>query len=176
MAVLNCEKFQELLPDLLLDEKNVPASIREDVRQHLAACSSCEGDWQEFGATMQLLDGWRAPEPSPYFSTRLNVRLREAKAVAVSPWLERVRAWWLFGSNLALRPTLAAAFALLLIVGGGSYAGFWSLNRTMPVPQRASATVKDLELLDSNAQTLQQLAAFEDMTTDQTARPAVLSN
>ena len=33
-------------------------------------------------ATMALLDTWKAPEPSPYFMTRLGARLREERAGA----------------------------------------------------------------------------------------------
>jgi len=63
---------------------------------------------------------------------------------------------------------VAAAFALLVIVSGGSYLGVVSLNQTVapPHPQAVSATVNDLELLDSNAQTLQQLASFDETNAD----------
>ena len=111
---------------------------------------------------MQLLDAWDAPEPSPYFDMRLAVRLREAHESIAPGWLERIRLRLLFGSNLHLRPLAAAAFALLL-VSGGSYFGVVSLNHTEPPQQQVvSATVNDLELLDSNAKTLQELAAFDD--------------
>ena len=58
---------------------------------------------------MGLLDEWQAPEPSPYFSTRLQARMREEIAVA------RARDWlaWL------RRPSLAAVAAVLIAVGVG---------------------------------------------------------
>jgi len=160
---MRCERFQSFLPDMVLDPAHVPA----DVRQHLGECPRCENDWNELHSTMQLLDEWRAPEPSPYFDTRLAVLLREAKESAAPGWLERMRLRLLFGSDLRLRPVAAAAFALLLVVSGGSYFGVVSLNHTYPQQQQAvSATVNDLELLDSNAKTLQELAAFDDTTGD----------
>jgi hypothetical protein len=172
MAAMTCEKLQAFLPDMLLDPAHVPA----DARQHLRECSNCERDWKELQNTMLLLDTWEVPEPSPYFDTRLAARLREEKLAGSPGWMERVRMRLLFGSNLQLRPLMAGAFALILVVGGGSYAGFVNLNRTIPQQQqKVSATVKDLELLDSNAQTLQQLAAFDDTSVDSGA-PSSLSN
>lgn len=155
---MTCEKIQPFLADMLFD----PAGASVDARQHLRDCASCESEWKELQKTIQLLDAWQVPEPSPYFGTRLSARIRERREAGSATWLERLRMRLLFGNNLNLRPVMAGGFAFLLIVTGGSYAGFESLNRTVPPSQAVSATVKDLELLDSNAQTLQQLAAFDD--------------
>ena len=161
---MKCEKLHVYLPDMIFDPTRVPA----EAMQHVKECSACAGELKELQATMQLLDSWKAPEPSPYFDTRLAVRLREARESEAPGWLERLRLHLLFGSNLHLRPAVAAAFALLVIVSGGSYMGVVSLNHTVaPHHQRAvSATVNDLELLDSNAQTLQQLASFDETNAD----------
>jgi hypothetical protein len=148
---------------MIFDPTRVPA----EAVQHVKECSYCAGELKKLQATMQLLDAWKAPEPSPYFDSRLAVRLREARESEAPGWLERLRLRLLFGSDLHLRPAAAAAFALLLVVGGGSYLGVVSLNRTIGTQQQAvSATVNDLELLDSNAQTLQQLAAFDETSSD----------
>ena len=163
MAAMTCDKFREYLPDMILDSEHAPTHVPMDVRQHFADCSICRNDWKELQATMQLLDTWTAPEPSPYFDTRMAARLREEKNSKAPGWLERMRTRLLLDNNLRLRPAIAAAIALLVIVGAGSYEGFVSLNRTQPVAQQTvSATVNDLELLDSNAQTLQELAAFDN--------------
>jgi len=161
---MKCEKLQGYLPDMIFDPTRVPA----EAMQHVKECAACAGELKELQKTMQLLDGWKAPEPSPYFDTRLAVRLREARESEAPGWLERLRLHFLFGSNLHLRPAVAAAFALLVIVSGGSYLGVVSLNQTVapPHPQAVSATVNDLELLDSNAQTLQQLASFDETNAD----------
>jgi hypothetical protein len=160
---MKCEKLPVHLPDMIFDPTRVPA----EAVQHVKECPRCAGEWKELQATMQLLDAWKAPEPSPYFDARLAVRLREARESEAPGWLERLRLHLMFGSDLHLRPAAAAAFALLLVVGGGSYFGIASLNRTVvPQQQVVSATVNDLELLDSNAQTLQQLAAFDETSSD----------
>lgn len=161
---MKCEKLQAHLPDMILDPTRVPA----EALQHVKECSRCAGELKELQATMQLLDTWKVPEPSPYFDIRLAVRLREARESEAPGWLEQLRLRLLFGSNLHLRPAAAAAFALLIIVSGGSYMGVVSLNRTVVPPhqQAVSATVNDLELLDSNAQTLQQLASFDETSAD----------
>jgi anti-sigma factor RsiW len=161
---MRCEKLQVHYPDMLFDPTCVPA----EALQHVKECSRCANELKELQATMQLLDGWKAPEPSPYFDTRLAVRLREARETEAPGWLERLRLRLLFGSNLNLRPVAAAAFALLIVVSGGSYLGVVSLNHTAAPQQQqvVSATVNDLELLDSNAQTLQQLAAFDETSAD----------
>lgn len=162
---MKCEKLRVYLPDIIFDPTRVPA----EAMQHVKECASCSVELKGLQATMQLLDSWKTPEPSPYFDTRLRVRLREARESESPGWLEKLRLRLLFGSNLHLRPAVAATFALLIIVSGGSYMGIVSLNRTVTVvpPQPAvSATVNDLELLDSNAQTLQQLASFDETNTD----------
>ncbi|MHB8302594.1 MAG: hypothetical protein ACYDC6_07140 [Acidobacteriaceae bacterium] len=162
---MTCQEFQAFLPDMLLDPVRVPV----EATHHLTVCHSCECEWKALQSTAQLLDDWQTAGPSPYFATRLEARLREEKETGGTTWLERVRMHLMLrgsGGTLQMRPVVAGAFALLLIVSGGSYAGFFSLNRTVPKRPAVSATVKDLELLDSNAQTLQQLAAFEDPSVD----------
>ncbi|MGC1784644.1 MAG: hypothetical protein WA708_19150 [Acidobacteriaceae bacterium] len=155
---MKCEKLQKALPDVLLGDGQMPA----DGRQHLEECPHCRKEWNELQSTMRMLDAWEAPEPSPYFDTRMTVRLREERNSQPVGWLEGLRARLLFGSNLRLRPALTAALALVVIAGAGSYEGFVVTHQPAPQQQAVSATVTDLELLDSNAQTLQQLAAFED--------------
>lgn len=161
---MKCEKLQAYLPDMIFDPTRVPT----EAMQHVKECAACAGELKELQATMQLLDSWKAPAPSPYFDTRLAVRLREARESEAPGWMERLRLRFLFGSDLHLRPAVAAAFALLVIVSGGSYMGIVSLNHTVVPshPQAVSATVNDLELLDSNAQTLQQLASFDETDAD----------
>lgn len=159
---MKCDKFQACLPDMLLDPARVADGAAAEVQQHLTECSRCENDWNELQATMRLLDDWTVPEPSPYFDTRMSARLREEKNAGSSSWLERMRTGMLAASRVRLRPALAGAFALLLIAGAGSYEGFVHHSRTPAHGQTVSATVNDLELLDRNAQTLQQLAAFDN--------------
>ena len=157
---MNCAKLKSFLPDLVLDPASVPASVQ----QHLRACEGCRQQVDalqtEFQSTMHLLDEWQTPEPSPYFDTRMAARLHEARQASPAGFFERLRAHFVFGSNLGLRPAMGAALALVLVVGVGSYAGLMETHRA-PAQRATSATVNDLQILDANNLTLQQLDAFE---------------
>jgi hypothetical protein len=71
----NCTGMESKLADLLLDPDAVPAKVRVHVEQ----CDHCQGELAELHATMALLDTWEEPEPSPYFLTRLDARMREER-------------------------------------------------------------------------------------------------
>jgi hypothetical protein len=157
---------QEQLTDLLFD----PAAVSPATREHVAACAGCSREFSELEATMQALDAWEAPEPSPYFNTRLVARLREEKANPPAGWWERMRVRFVYGSNLHLRPAAAGALALLLMMGGGT--AFWIQQGTRrPAPQE-SATVHDLQLLDGNAQVYQQLNSLDADLDDDSGNPS----
>jgi hypothetical protein len=172
MAAMTCDNFQAFLPDMMLDSANVPT----DARQHLVECPACRKEWHELQATMRLLDAWEAPAPSPYFDVRMAALLREEKNSKTPGWLERMRAHSPLNGNFHLRPAMTAAFALLLVIGAGSYEGFVSLNRTQRPRPAVSATVNDLELLDSNAQTLQELATFDNTDSGTSQSSGIGSN
>ena len=65
---------------------------------------------------------WQAPEPSPYFDQKLAVRLREEQAEAPAGWFERLKTRLLFNTGRQFRPAIAGALALVLLVGGGTFA------------------------------------------------------
>jgi hypothetical protein len=148
-------EFKSLQPDLLLDPERVPAAVRAHVEQ----CADCTKELKSLEATMLALDAWEGVEPSPFFDARMAARMREARAAEPAGFFERLRARLLFGSNLHLRPVAAGALALLLLIGGGTYAGFVSMQ---PTPVTASATVKDLQSLDENAQVFQQMNKLDE--------------
>jgi anti-sigma factor RsiW len=150
-----CRKVKANLADLLLDPEAVPA----DVRSHLKECAACSQELAELQATMSLMDEWQAPEPTPYFDSRLTARLREEQRAEPAGFLERMRARLLFGTNMSFRPLAAGALALLLILGGGTYAGLMTSHSGAPI--QASATVQDLQSLDDNAQVFQQMATLD---------------
>ena len=112
---MDCKAIKAQLADLLLD----PAAASPASREHIAACADCGRELHELQATMLAMDAWEAPEPSPYFDTRLAARLREEKANPPASLWERVRMRLQYGSNLHLRPIAAGALALLLMAGGG---------------------------------------------------------
>lgn len=99
---MKCTEIYELLPDLAAGLASAPPGIND----HLRSCADCTGKLEEFRKTMALLDEWQAPEPSPYFDTRLNARLREEAAKPQRSWF----AW--FG-----RPAVAVSLAVALVAG-----------------------------------------------------------
>jgi len=85
---------------------------------------------------------------------RCAVLLREEQAKAPAGWLERLRTRLLFNTGRQFRPALAGALALLLILGGGTFANISGVHMGKP---EASAAVTDLQVLDKNDQALQTM-------------------
>jgi hypothetical protein len=166
---MNCRKFEHefksLIPDLLLDPERVPA----EVRAHVEQCADCSEELKSLEATILALDTWEGTEPSPFFDARMAARMREARAAEPAGFLERMRARLMFGSNLHLRPLAAGVLALLLLIGGGTYAGFEGLHPAA-TPVAASATVRDLQSLDENAQVFQQMNSLDQPDSDATSQ------
>ena len=150
---MNCQNCQSALPELLLDPA---APSNAAARAHIEACAPCRRELQSLEATFALLDSWQAPEPSPYFDQKLAVRLREAQSEAPVGWFARLRASLLYNTGRQFRPAMAGAFALVLLVGGGTLADISGFPHGAPAAQ-ASATINDLENLDKNQQALQTL-------------------
>src|SRR5882757_4856769 len=98
---MNCKHCQDSLPDLLL---NAASPANAAAREHLAACAACNDGFHALKATFDLLDTWKAPEPSPYFDQRLAVRLREEVAAPPAGWFERLRTRLLFNTGRQFRP------------------------------------------------------------------------
>jgi len=152
---LNCSGMEDKLADLLLD----PASAPAKVLNHVAACDHCAAELAELRATMNLLDTWEVPEPSPYFLTRLDAQMRELRQAEPEGWFVRLRARIAYGPATHLRPLAAMAMTLVLLVGGGAYLGVTDWNQAANPPSQA-AVVNDLQNLDTNAQLLDQLESI----------------
>lgn len=158
-----CTVIESELADLLLAPETVPAKVTA----HVAECASCARELQDLRATMALMDSWQAPEPSPYFLTRLNARLDEEREAPPAGWLERLRARFAYGPQLHARPIAAMALTVALLVGGGAYLGFTNWEQPAAPPQ--TAVVHDLQVLDNNDQLLDQLETISsDSTSDGT--------
>jgi anti-sigma factor RsiW len=157
----NCKGMDAKLADLLFDPQAVPAKVQT----HVAECDRCQAELAELKATMALLDKWEAPDPSPYFLTRLDARMREEREAAPSGWLAsriaRLRAGFAYGPASHVRPIAAMALTVLLFVGSGTYLGVSDWNHPAQPPAQ-TAVVHDLQLLDSNAQILDQLESISD--------------
>jgi len=158
MKTLNkCTEMETKLAELLLD----PDSASAKVKTHVAECDSCQKELEELRATMGLLDGWVAPEPSPYFLTRLDARMREERQAPPVSWWERLRARLAYGPSMHARPLAALALTVMLLVGGGTYLGVTNWEQP-PAPQGDAAVVHDLQTLENNAQLLDQLESITD--------------
>ena len=149
-----CSATETGVADVLLAPDAVPAKVTA----HVAECEPCAAELEELRATMALLDTWEAPEPSPYFLTRLKARLHEERQAAPAGWFERLRARFTYGPHLHTRPMAAMALTVVLLLGGGTYLGMTNWEQPAAPPQ--AAVVHDLQLLDNNAQLLDQLESI----------------
>ncbi len=161
---VECKAVEAAMPDLLLDPGAAPATAR----RHLGACTACQAELASLRETMQMLDSWEAPEPSPFWSSRMGALLREEQAQPRRGWagmVERLRTQ-LWVTNRSLKPAMGvAALSLALAVGGGTWFSLSPFNLSTPnaavTPTEASNTVRDLQSLDENAQVFQQLSSLD---------------
>ena len=165
MKKTDCTHCREHLADLLLDESY--AAKRPEVAAHLLACADCSAELAELKSTFALLDEWSAPEPSPFFDSKLKARLREAVAAEPEGLWERMRSFLLFSTGRSLRPAMAGALALVMVASGGGVL-ISSYQRPVVAP---SAAVNDLKILDNNAQALQQMDQLLDSSGDDSSDP-----
>jgi hypothetical protein len=158
----NCGRMDDELAALLLDSRPVPAKVQK----HLAECENCQDKVAQLKATMNLLDAWEAPEPSPYFLTRLGARMRDEREAAPAGWLartmERLRAKVAYGPGLHVRPLAAMALCAALLVGGGAYLGVTDLMQPPQASNSGAAVVHDLQILESNSQVLDQMESLSN--------------
>jgi len=147
------------MADLLLDPDAVPGTVHS----HVAECDRCRTMLDELRSTMVLMDEWQAPEPNPYFLTRLDVRMREERQAEPANWLvrwiTRVQGRLAYGPDAHVRPLAATALTAVLLLGGGTYMGTTSWDPA-PLPPGQAAVVNDLETMDKDAQLLDQLEAL----------------
>ena len=151
---MTCKEIRELMPDLALGVTPVSG----DMEAHIRGCAECAGKLEEIRKTMALLDEWQAPEPSPYFHTRLQARLREEKAKAATGWWAWIR-----------KPALALVATVLLIVGITMY----RRDTTPDMAAVPGTAVGDLQQLDKNHDMYSDFDVLDDLQVqqDQTANP-----
>lgn len=168
---MHCKDIHELLPDLAAGME----AVTPEVQKHLASCEACSAQLLDFQKTMALLDEWQAPEPSPYFDTRLQARLREET--------ERPQARWysaLF-SGRVMRPAWALSVAAVLFtvaigISNRSYLTQTDAIATKPpslsLPIQPGTAVGDLQALEKNDElyadfdVLDQLQVQDDDATE----------
>jgi predicted anti-sigma-YlaC factor YlaD len=154
MVVMTCKEMKEVMPDLALGL--VPVSGEN--ANHLRNCTACAEKLEQVQKTMALFDEWQAPEPSPYFDTRLHARLKEEKEKAPESWLA-----WIRRPALALVATLLVALSISL-----------TLFRSKADPQSSPGTaVSDLQQLDKNNDLYSEFDVLDDLQVqpDVTANP-----
>jgi len=152
---MKCGNIREEFMEAVLSG---PEKVSPEVQEHLRSCAACARELASFRETMTLLDDWQAPEPSPYFSSRLRARVREEASVPSPGWLAWMR-----------RPIVAAAAALLIGVGVGLLeTGHLNQDRNTLATNdgviRVNApgtAVKDLEYLDKNADLFSEFDALD---------------
>jgi hypothetical protein len=151
----NCAGMESKLAEMLLDPGAAPAKVQ----MHVADCENCRKQLADLRATMALMDTWTVPEPSPYFLSRLDARMREERATAPAGWMDRLRARFAYGPSMRVRPLAAMVLTVVLFLGGGAYLGITDWDQPQTPPGQA-AVVHDLQTLDNNAQLLDQLEAM----------------
>jgi hypothetical protein len=148
--------MESRLADLLFEPDSAPVKVREHVEQ----CAPCRAELAELKATMALLDTWEGPEPSPYFLTRLDARMRAERQAAPAGLFARLRARFAYGPSMHVRPLAAMALTVMLLIGGGAYLNVTHWDQPTVQPSQTAAVVGDLQILDNNAQLLDQMEAM----------------
>ncbi len=155
---MNCTGMKQFLPDLASGVQ----SVSVETEQHLRQCSSCAAELAALRGTLALLEHWEAPEPSPYFETRLFARLREEKARAAP------RAWF----GWARKPALAVALTLLVVTGFSLYNSQRGLNNsTVVVAAEPGTPVGDLNALDRNHDLFNDFEVLDDLQVQHDVMP-----
>jgi predicted anti-sigma-YlaC factor YlaD len=153
---MKCQEICALLPDLAAGRD----TITPEVGDHLNGCAACAGTLAEVRQTMALLDEWRAPEPSPYFDTRLMARVREEKAKP-SGWLQWMR-----------KPALAVSLAVLMVMsitlfrndaGLGTRGG----GQVATMVAEPGTAVGDLSAMDKNSELYSDFDVLDDLQVQQ---------
>lgn len=160
MNTTECTTCREALPDLLFEPGFVPGP---ETAAHLAACPACRAELNEMQTTFALMNEWTAPEPTPYFDSRVRAHLRDAIAAEPEGLWERLAATLRFSTGRGLRPAIAGIFLFLLLLGGGTIASLWQHHGASST---SSPTVNDLRIFDINAQAVQQMDLLDEPGAD----------
>ena len=155
---MNCTGMKQFLPDLAAGVQ----SVSGETEQHLSQCPGCAAELESLRATMALLDEWQAPEPSPYFDTRLYARLREQKAQPGKGWLGWIR-----------RPAVAVAATVLVVTGVTLYRTEHGVNNgaNVIVMAEPGTPVGDLNALDKNHEVLTDFEVLDDLQVQRDVTP-----
>jgi anti-sigma factor RsiW len=154
---MKCGSLRDELMEVVLNGSDLATPA---MQEHLATCPACAGEVASLRQTLELLDEWQTPEPSPYFSARLRARMRDEQAIQSVGWLAWLR-----------RPAIVTAAAALMAVGVGLLEGaHWKAEHPQNVVQVKSgitvSAVGDLQYLDNNADLFSDFDALDDSQTE----------
>lgn len=153
---MKCHEISELMPELAAGLAPAASAIET----HLQSCAACAAQLQELRQTMALLDEWQAPEPSPYFSTRVMARVHEERAKP-SGWFHWAR-----------RPALAISLAVLMVMSATLIRTDYSTIGVHPGTDvanisEAGTAVGDLQSLDKNGDLYSNSDLLDDLLVQQ---------
>jgi hypothetical protein len=162
---MNCNQAR----DTFLDVAQSSSASNPEVSSHLAGCAECAKLLQALQQTMSVMDEWNTPEISPYFNTRLQALLAEAKREeAMAPsgilaWLQKPA----FGLPI-WRPIAAGVltFALAVAVGLQRGPSNGTANSSSNKAIQTSAAVNDLQKLEKNQDLYSDFDLLDDLKTD----------
>jgi hypothetical protein len=152
--IMTCPEMSKNITEFFLESR----PLTDEAHKHIAECAGCADEMAAMEKTWKLLDEWQAPEPSGFFDAKLYARLRAEQTTAPASFFERAKAWLLYSTNLQMRQIGAGALAAVLVICGGTFALLD--HQQAPLPQ-TSATVRDLQSYDGNAQLFQELNALD---------------
>ena len=153
---MNCEDVRENLIELLAEES--PSSghgADPQVAAHVRQCTACAGELDSLRRTMALLDEWEAPEPSPYFLTRLRAHVKDEREKA--PDRLGVFSWM-------RRPAMAVSLAAVLAAGGLLYVGMGRQPVETAVAPDVAGAAADVEMLDKNHEVLVNTDLIDELS------------
>lgn len=151
---INCNEIRDRMPDVAARLGEVTA----DEARHLESCAACTEQLKAMRATMALLDEWQTPEPSPYFDTRLQARLREEMA--------KPQGWF----HWVTRPVLATALTVMMGVGVGLFVaknGAWNEPGQVAEVTEPGSAVSDLNDLEKNHDLYTDFELLDDLDLQQ---------
>lgn len=142
---MNCEQAREYLLDHLDNE--LPATLQQELSEHLRACASCREELEEFRKTALLLQLRAVPEPPEEYWEQTWLRIRSRTVARVLPLnpgkIFRRPAWQL--SNPLGWPARLAVAALLLIALASAFLA-------LPKKQQSLATRATMQRVSYPAQ------------------------
>jgi len=158
---MTCKEAREYMLDASLENRSA------GLREHLNGCANCAREFESMRQTMVLLDQWEAPEPSPYFVSRLRARLREA-AAEPQGWFGWLR-----------KPAIAFALAVLMVASVAIFTNApdhseFARNTKQPVAVTTGTAVSDLQELEHDGDMYANFDMLDDIGPQapaQTANP-----